>query len=115
MTATETLTLEGVLTCYRYANWRSPRSGLLAAMVADAVAPLPPYTIWTIHTAIPRLHGPPAYRAEGQLFRARSGRLPGALAEVPEGATVVVKAQVTPWANGLGGYLARVRLLEPVS
>lgn len=101
--------ITGVLTRHTYATPHRSRN-VLSALLADAIAPLPPSFIWTITDP-----NRPNYRGEPQFFKMKSGHLPAGLTEDDEGKTVHIKATVQFWDNTLGGYLSRVTVLDRVA
>lgn len=96
--------ITGTLTCHKYARPHH-HANLFASLLLDAVRPLPPHTIWTIRVDDDTSPVGDGYR----LYRTRSGRLPKSIDPAMEGQTVTVRATLTPWSNGLGGYIANVR------
>lgn len=99
--ATETIT--GTLTCHRWARLRGNGRISLGSLLADYVQPLPPMEIWTISSSTETdCAGRPRF------FKMRSNKLPNCLRREQEGEVVTVRASVTRFDNGLGGYIARV-------
>ncbi len=92
--------LTGEWTCSRMARYRGRGRVTLGNLIADNIDPLPPYESWALTLPGPRW------------YRTKSGRPPKALNGTPEGSIVTVRATVTDWGNGRGGYWSNVKLLN---
>jgi hypothetical protein len=101
------IVLSGDLRRHTYRRLR--RGNSIPAILMDFADPLPPFVIWTL--SVPDPDGRPSSDdpIPHKLYRTRSGDLPAALTEDMEGERITVRARVTPWSNGIGGWLSHVK------
>lgn len=78
----------------------------VGSLIADLVAPLPPHESWYI--TVPN----PGGKRDPFIYRSKSGRRPKCFTPEMENAEVSFKARATPWPNGVGAYIANVRLID---
>lgn len=104
-----TETISGTLTCHRWARLRGNGRTTFGSLLADYIAPLPPMEIWTIQSSTEK-----DYAGRPRFFKMRSNKLPPCLTREQEGQVVTVRASVTRFDNGLGGYISRIKPLVAV-
>lgn len=95
----------GRLRCHRLQAIRRGGRDVLARLIRDLVDPLPVHELWVIEDVERK-----DYAGRPVFYRSRSGRVPKALAGIPEGRPFEVTMTVDPWENGLGGYVSRCHL-----
>lgn len=103
------MTLVGTLRRHTYARPRRGRD-LLANLIADIVAPLAGFEIWTVEVLDPTSRRRNDNGDPYRFYRTRSGRLPKALDPAMQDQPVTIKATIERWNNGLGGYLSNVKV-----
>lgn len=102
----ESVRATGTLKCSRIARMRARGRATMGSLIADLVAPLPPYENWYI--TVPN----PGGKRDPFIYRTKSGRRPKCFTPELEDAEVTFKARATPWANGVGAYIANVQLID---
>jgi hypothetical protein len=102
----DTVVATGTLVCSRIARMRGRGRVTMGALIADLVDPLPPHEIW--YVTVPN----PGGKRDPLIYRTKSGRRPKCLTPEMENAEITFKARATAWPNGVGAYIANVRLID---
>lgn len=111
MSSTRRATIEGTLVRFQYANYRRGRNGVTVNhLIADIIAPLPPWELWVIKdaTKVDYTRNRPFF------YRTKSGRKPKALEALEPDTPVSIVATIEPWKNGLGAWISRVTMRSRV-